>query len=200
MCYGLSMGAFAALFYGGCIDAAILSVSPLVSIHPRFPKMGLAKFRKAVTIRHVDLREVPRSRKPCLILSDPCNKQDNLYLSHEVVPVFTTAHYLRLRHTCHPCSQALHEMGVYRELVLAFITRREVPSARAIMEHRSRSGRYLQRLARACVQRGHRAWALRLYDRALAVTQRPETILPERDALAAALSLPAWMSSQPAAA
>jgi hypothetical protein len=32
---------------------------------------------------------------------------------------------------------------------------------------------------------------MRLYDRALAVTRRPETILPERDALAGRLGVPA---------
>ncbi|TCZ53601.1 hypothetical protein [Roseicella aquatilis] len=200
-CYGLSMGAFAALYYGGAIDAAILAVSPLVSIHPRFPQMGLRELRKAVTIRHVDLREVPKSRKPCLILYDPQDEPDELYMTHEVIPAFPEARILRLRYTAHPCAQALHEMGVYRSLMFGFLEDRTMPGARALLRpHRGRSGRYLQRLARGCAKRGHRAWALALYDRALAVTQRPDTILPERDALAAEMGLPAWRPAQPVAA
>merc|ERR1712192_20010 len=36
-CYGISMGAFASLYFGGSIDASIIAISPLCSIHPLYP-------------------------------------------------------------------------------------------------------------------------------------------------------------------
>lgn len=63
VCYGSSLGAYAALYYGGSIDARIIAAAPML---PAWPPLKRPK--DAIPLKHLPLNDVPRSRhEPVLI-------------------------------------------------------------------------------------------------------------------------------------
>lgn len=182
VCYGLSMGAFAALYFGGAIDASILALSPLCSIHPRYPQLGGHEFRKQVIATQCDLADAPKSRQPVFIVFDPRIRQDALYMRAEVVPAFPDATIAVAPGAGHPVGRCLNGMGLLSPLVLGFIHDRQMPDVAAAMRpHRASSAIWLANLGDRCARRKRFATALSLYDKAIGLAPDPAPIIAKRD-------------------
>jgi pimeloyl-ACP methyl ester carboxylesterase len=166
VCYGSSMGAYAALYFAGIIGANCVAISPLVSIHPKYPWFGFDNYRARVKFVHQPLVDVPKTPDARnLIVYDPKEWRDQPYVAREVAPAFPQADYVRLPYSGHPSGELLHEAGTLRSLVLGYI-RGEPPSRpRDLMGKRAEMKTYLMCLANHCAKRRKIAWAASLYNR-----------------------------------
>jgi hypothetical protein len=168
VCYGISMGAYASLMYGGNINADILAISPLVSIHPDFPELGGEEFRGKIQFNHIRMSEAATGSGTYYILYDPTLFSDKIYVSKEVMPFFSTENIQTVPYAGHPALQSLIQMGLSQKVVGDFIEHGVVTNVRALMrERRLLSSRYLENLADACASRRRPCLALRLYESAL---------------------------------
>ena len=161
-CYGASMGAYAAIYFGGAIGAAILALSPLNSIDPRYPQMQNTPLRRSVGFAHRRIGEVPRSDAPCLIAYDPLDAWDRLYVEGEILPHFPAASILQTPFLGHPCTHALQQMGLLKGLVLEFLDsgRFSPPRIAAdIRRNRKNSPAYINNLANFLQRRSRRRLA-----------------------------------------
>ncbi|MFK4048194.1 hypothetical protein ACI2KH_25080 [Roseomonas mucosa] len=176
-CYGASMGGFAALFYGGSIGASIISVSPMVSIHPDYPEFGSNFYRKLVEIKNVDLRSVPKSKELVTVVYDPMKRADLKYVTREVIPAFQRARVIRLPYTGHPSTYTMAEMNLLQPLVLQFIRFGTILDLSVAVRHRkAQSIYYLWNLARRCAASKKFRIATTLYQCAIARAANPEPI------------------------
>jgi len=183
-CYGISMGAFAALYFGGSINASILALSPLCSIHPRYPQLGGQDYRKQVTATQCDLADAPRSAKPVFIVFDPRLPLDALYMREEVIPAFPNATIARAPGAGHPVSRCLNGIGLLGPLVLDFIESQRMPDiAAALRPKRANSSFWLANLGERCARRTRFDTALSLYDKAIGLASDPAFFVAKRDAL-----------------
>ena len=183
-CYGISMGAFAALYFGGSIDASILALSPLCSIHPRYPQLGGQEYRKHVIATQCDLAGVPKSRQPVFIVFDPRLHLDALYMRAEVMPAFPDATIAIAPGAGHPVSRCLNGTGLLGPLVLGFLQDRRTPDiAAALRPHRASSAFWLANLADRCTRRARFSTAMSLYEKAIDLASDPAFFIAKRDAL-----------------
>ncbi|KRE18026.1 hypothetical protein ASE63_02235 [Bosea sp. Root381] len=183
-CYGISMGAFAALYFGGSIDASILALSPLCSIHPRFPQLGAQEYRAQLTATQCDLADAPKSEKPVFIVFDPRVHLDALYMREEIIPAFPDATIALAPGAGHPVSRCLNGMGLLGPLVLDFVQDRRTPNiAAALRPKRANSPFWLANLADRCARRSRFDTALSLCDKAIGLASDPAFFAAKRDAV-----------------
>jgi tetratricopeptide (TPR) repeat protein len=169
--YGSSVGAYAALYYSGAVDARVLALSPLMSLHPTLREVGLGYSRPDVTFLHKRLAEVVKPLNgTSVIVFDPLDSTDMAFIEREVYPAAPSARYVKLRYSGHPSIEAIHEMGMLKDVVLRYLN---APSEFKILSRRAkaRSKRLLSNLAAHCERRGKFDAALTLVDRALATAQ-----------------------------
>ncbi|WP_439498979.1 hypothetical protein [Bosea sp. (in: a-proteobacteria)] len=184
VCYGISMGAFAALYFGGAINASILALSPLCSIHPRYPQLGGREYRKHVVATQCDLAQAPKSQQPVFIVFDQRLQLDAFYMGSEVVPAFPNATIAAAPGAGHPVSRCLNGMGLLRPLVLDFIQDRRTPNiAAALRPKRASSTIWLTNLGDRCARRKRFTAALSLYEKAIGLAPDPAATIAKRDAL-----------------
>lgn len=184
VCYGISMGAFAALYFGGAVNASILALSPLCSIHPRYPQLGGREYRKHVVATQCDLAHAPKSQQPVFIVFDQRLQLDAFYMRSEVMPAFPKATIAVAPGAGHPVSRCLNGMGLLRPLVLDFIRERRTPNlAAALRPHRANSTIWLTNLGERCARRKRFTTALSLYEKAIGLAPDPAPIIAKREAL-----------------
>lgn len=164
--YGSSMGAYAATYFAGAVDAQAIALSPLSSIDPAYRAHVTNRDtqRHPMDIRHLRLGEsLARTRGPHLVLYDPVRPFDRIYVEQEIAPYLPPGSALvRQRHFGHPTIAVLSQMRVLKQMVTRFIEHGTVPP-----HHwgpaRRRSARFLENIA-SFLQEGRRhqaaAWAL----------------------------------------
>lgn len=177
-CYGISMGAFASLYFGGSVDASIIAISPLCSIHPLYPKLGAHDHRKTVLATQVDLGETITGQGSTLILYDPLSRSDRLYIENEVRPSFPRACYVLAPGTGHPSSASLKEMGLLQRTVLETIESGPSNKLRCeIRRSRPTSPSYLIRMAEYSLRRRRAAQATKLVKKAKKTAPHSEQVM-----------------------
>lgn len=177
-CYGISMGAFASLYFGGSVDASLIAISPLCSIHPLYPKLGAPEHRKTVLATQVDLGEVIIGRGSALIVYDPLSRSDQLYIKEEVRPAFPHACYVVAPGTGHPSSASLKEMGLLQRTILETIEAGPSKEMRKeIRQSREKSPSYLVRMAEYSMRSGHAERAIQLVAHARETAPQDERVM-----------------------
>lgn len=164
--YGSSVGAYAALYFSGVLDAAALAFSPRLPVHPvvRTPDGPY----RAVTAPHLHPVDYGAaiSGRDHLIIHDPWDDIDRRFvettLGHLPPQTFTRAWLFG-----HPTIQPLVQLGLAKAMALDFITKGTRPSS-AFRRQKGRSSRYLAIASIRAARTGHAATALNLADRALA--------------------------------
>lgn len=184
VCYGVSMGAFAGLYFGGAVNAAILALAPLCSIDPRYPDLRPPKPLDQVPATQYDLADAPKSDKPVFIISDPLMRRDSLYMRKEVLPAFPKAMVALAPGIGHPGAVPLNNMGLLQPLVLKFIKQGEVSNVAADMRTvRGKSWVWLMSIGEQCVWRKRFTMACRLFDKAIGLAPDPAPVIAKRNAL-----------------
>lgn len=115
--YGSSLGAYCALYYGGAIDAQIISSAPKNSAHPSMLKKKYAD----LDFRHRDVVETPRSSKRPVVLYDPYREEETNFIESQVRPAYPDGHYLRFPFAGHTVLDTLLRAGKLSGFIRAII-------------------------------------------------------------------------------
>lgn len=121
VCYGSSLGAYAALYFGGCINARIVAAAPML---PAYPPLNRAPDR--IPILHMPLPEAPSSTHSPIILYDPTLPSDSLIVADMVRPAYPDARYMRLEYAGHTVLNYLAKAGVISPLIWSMITQDQI--------------------------------------------------------------------------
>lgn len=122
--YGSSLGAYAALYYGGVIDAAIIASAPKNSAHPSMKKKAYSH----IDFQHLELKDVPRSKTPPLVLFDPFREEETNFINSWVTPAYSNASLLRAPYAGHTVLNTMQESGVLKEFITSYIEEEKIIS------------------------------------------------------------------------
>lgn len=144
--YGASLGAYAALYYGGCIDARIVASAPKNSAHP---SIGSDRFA-GLAFRHVEISETPLSSKPPIILIDPHSREDMIFLERCVRPAYPQAQVVEYPYAGHAVLETIQANGQLGKLTRGIFVRGRVPEIQLRTEgchiYHCERGRHLRQL------------------------------------------------------
>lgn len=121
MCYGASLGGYAALYFDGSIDARIIAAAPMLPAYP-----ALERTPHMIPIQHLPVPKAPRSSRSPIIIYDPQQASDSLIVEDMVRPTYPDARYLHLDYAGHTILHYLAKAGVISQLVLSMIVDDEV--------------------------------------------------------------------------
>lgn len=116
VCYGSSLGGYAALYYAGAVNARVLAASPML---PAWPP--LARRHDMIPICHHPLATVPRSVHSPILLYDPMVVADRKIVDEMIAPVYPEARHAILPFAGHTTLQTLNSAGLLKDFVLAAI-------------------------------------------------------------------------------
>ena len=177
VCYGISMGAFAALYFGGYVNASIIAISPLCSIHPLYPALGAHEHRRNVLATQVDFQDIPKTTGRVCVIYDPLSPSDRLYIRNEVMPAFPGAQYFLAPGSGHPSSACLNAMGLLRPTVLDFLEGEDISGFRSnAREKRAGCALYFSHMADHCLRRKRPDLALSMVTKALELSPDSEPL------------------------
>lgn len=120
--YGSSLGAYAALYYGGAVDAKIIASAPKNSAH-RFMRK---KKYSHVEFKHYDLEDVPRSKIPPLILFDPFREEETQFIEKWVTPAYPDSYLLKQPYAGHTVLHTMQESGCLKDFITTYIESGEI--------------------------------------------------------------------------
>lgn len=140
--YGSSAGGYAALYYGGIINARILSACPRNSHHPvnyRRPlikKLGEEAIKKkAEDFYHiVHLSDVPRSAHDPVVVYDRLQPKDHRMVQKWVLPAYPECEIINIPNSGHKPLEKLKRVGGVSHLVRSFVER--IPLDREKLKHK----------------------------------------------------------------
>lgn len=112
--YGSSLGGYCAIYYGGVINARIISASPRNSAHPLLRKNHFPE----LVYKHAEIAQVPRSSKAPFIFVDRHIGADAKFYDHCIRPVYPDAHEIVLPHAGHGAFNLLMEAKLLKQLVI----------------------------------------------------------------------------------
>ncbi|WP_376873311.1 hypothetical protein [Albirhodobacter sp. R86504] len=118
VCYGASLGGYAALYFGGSISARIVAASPRLSNHPAFPH------NRYSNIDFFHERELPEplSSQPPVIIFDPLHLRDSRFVFQYVGPRYKDMHLLTLPGVGHLPLGAMAQAGLLSRFMPNLIT------------------------------------------------------------------------------
>jgi len=116
VCYGSSLGAYAALYYGGGIDARIVAAAPMLPAWPR-----LKRPKDAIPLKHLPLNQVPRSRHAPVLIYDPTHPDDSIMVEQMVRPRYPDARTITVEFAGHTVLQMLARAGVISRILTPLI-------------------------------------------------------------------------------
>lgn len=121
--YGSSLGAYAALYYGGAIDAAIISSAPKNSAHPYMRKKQFSHIK----FRHeTELGDVPKSRHQPIVLFDPHRAEDKKFINNWVKPAYPDANLLEFPYAGHTVLNTMQKSGVLKRFITTYLDSGEI--------------------------------------------------------------------------
>ncbi|TGN68004.1 hypothetical protein E4L95_02825 [Paracoccus liaowanqingii] len=116
--YGSSLGGYAALYFGGCIDAKTLVAGPVNYVDPaiRVPRWS------RVAMQHIPPAQAMKSKYSPVIFYDPLDDtRDEIYLKERILPSYPDALVFPLPGAGHQCFRALLEHGILKHTVQSFV-------------------------------------------------------------------------------
>lgn len=120
--YGSSLGGYAALYYGGVVNARIIAAAPMFPAWPPLRNRAFAGF----TVTHADLWEVPRSRHAPAVILDPAKAADVRVLDEMVRRSYPDLRSVEVPFGGHQVLIALERARLLKPLILGLIERDEV--------------------------------------------------------------------------
>lgn len=121
--YGSSLGGYAALYFGGILNARILAVAPMLK--PWRP-LGLKAYHN-VEIRHSDLWDAPLSRHRPTVIYDSMLREDTIMIEQMVLRAYPDARLVSYEHCGHAALIPIARTGKLSEYIHRIIDKDEVP-------------------------------------------------------------------------
>lgn len=122
VCYGSSLGAYAALYFGGCIDARIIAAAPMLPAWRPLKNKAYAD----LPMHHVEVVETPLSTKRPVVIFDPMLVRDKLVVDKMVLPAYPDTRLVEVPHGGHTVLVTLSRARILKPIVTALIDRDEV--------------------------------------------------------------------------
>lgn len=122
ICYGSSLGAYAALYFGGCVDARIVAAAPML---PLWPPLGIRTYAD-LPMTHVALPDAARASRPPVVIYDPLLDRDRLVIDWMVRPAYPAVRLVELPHGGHTVLVTLSQAGLLKPVITALIERDEI--------------------------------------------------------------------------
>lgn len=120
--YGSSLGAYAALYYGGAVNAKIIAAAPKNSAHPSMRKRRFSD----VAFEHAEIRDNPVSEIPPLLLYDPNREEETGFIESVVSPAYPDAIHYQMPFAGHTVLATMRESGVLKDFITTYIQTGEV--------------------------------------------------------------------------
>jgi hypothetical protein len=122
VCYGASLGGYAAFYYGGCLNARIIAAAPML---PLWPPMRNRAFADAPYL-HRPLEHCPRSSALPVIILDPLLRRDMFFVEQMILPVYPAARIVKVPHGGHTVLITLSRARLLTQLIIPLIVRDEI--------------------------------------------------------------------------
>ncbi|WP_347137549.1 hypothetical protein [Paracoccus sp. SSK6] len=116
VCYGSSLGGYAALYYGGTINARIVAAAPRL---PAWPPITTPQM--SIPLVHEPLHDVPRSRSAPVVIYDPRVAHDRTTVERMVKPAYPDVRLVELPHFGHTVLAAIAAAGALPTFMAALI-------------------------------------------------------------------------------
>ncbi|MCB5199796.1 hypothetical protein LGQ03_11155 [Loktanella sp. TSTF-M6] len=168
ICYGASLGGYAALYYGGQIDARIIAAAPML---PAWKGLGLPAYAD-VPVHHKHLKHSRRSKHAPVVIYDPVQRRDVQFLNQTVRPTYRDIREVALPFTGHTVLVALSNMRLLKKLITSLVVDNKIPQLEL---KRSGDPSFHRERAKA-LSFTHPDFARQEYERALAARPAKSTI------------------------
>lgn len=113
VCYGSSLGAYAALYYGGTLDARIIAAAPMLPAWPPLERPA----HDRLPIAHGTVADGPISTKAPVVIYDPYVRHDQMMIDGIVLPAYPEARFLRLPLSGHTVLNYLKQAGLLKTII-----------------------------------------------------------------------------------
>lgn len=140
VCYGSSLGAYAALYYGGCINSRIIAAAPM------FPAWRPMKNRvyADLPIAHKELWEVPKSDHVPVVIFDPKSERDAFIIREMVDKAYPVSRKILVPYSGHTVLVTLSQLGSISKLISGLVETDtivdfEIPREGHAIYHRERA-------------------------------------------------------------
>ncbi|MFD1883641.1 hypothetical protein [Paracoccus pacificus] len=117
VCYGPSLGGYAAFYYGGSINARIIGGAPMFPAWPAFANKAYA----GLQISHEDLAAVPKSSKSPVAIFDPTLPRDLRMVEEMLLPAYPNLRQVRYDGSGHSVLITLQQSRQLKPLILSLI-------------------------------------------------------------------------------
>lgn len=111
--YGSSLGGYAALYYGGSINARCIAAAPML---PAWPPLKLPKY-KNLEMAHLELIDVPVSKHDPVVIFDPCVERDLYLIDNMVRPAYPNLREVRVPYAGHTVLITLSQARLLRPII-----------------------------------------------------------------------------------
>lgn len=122
--YGSSLAGYCAIYYGGCIDANIVAISPRNSAHPLVREEQFFD----LDYIHEEINDVPLSKgRPPLIMYDPFHDVDAVFAEKLVLPAYPDSNVVKIPHAGHQVGPVLTSLGKLKCILVDYFEKGVVP-------------------------------------------------------------------------
>lgn len=118
VCYGSSLGGYAALYYGGSIDARCIAAAPML---PAWRPLKIPAY-KDLEMKHLEMLDVPASKHNPVVIFDPCVSRDLYLIENMVRPVYPNLREIRVPYAGHTVLVTLSQARLLRPIIENLIT------------------------------------------------------------------------------
>lgn len=115
--YGSSLGGYAALYYGGIVNAKIISAAPKNSAHKSMRKKSF----NHIEFLHAELDDNPTSKFKPIILFDPHRKEESDYIQNIVLKAYPHAKLIKLPYAGHTVLHTMKESAVLSSFIRSYV-------------------------------------------------------------------------------
>lgn len=145
VCYGPSLGGYAALYFGGTINARIIVAAPMLPAWPHLRNRKCAVLK----INHIPLYDVPKSEHIPVVVYDPMVVIDTNNVETMVEPAYPTITKVEVPFAGHPVLVSLAKAHILKPFILHFFETGEVmdferPGEGSAIWHRERARYFLR--------------------------------------------------------
>ncbi|WJS83801.1 hypothetical protein [Paracoccus sp. TOH] len=115
--YGSSLGAYAALYYGGAVDARMIAAAPML---PAWRPLKLRAYED-LPVTHGDIKDGPLSRHDPVVIYDPHIRNDTHLIRELVAPAYPNLRPVEVPYAGHTVLVTLSQARLLKPLVLGII-------------------------------------------------------------------------------
>lgn len=123
--YGSSLGGYAALYYGGAVNARVLAMSPRIPAHPVIDQLMCRRFQNK-GFKHNEIYDSPKTTQRVALFYDPLNRIDGHYVNFYINFAYPEAQHYHVKSGGHYSATALQLSEALKRVVIDFIGDRKL--------------------------------------------------------------------------